>query len=166
MSQLSRFVRKNKAKLRKAAITGLRVIAAGVTKGKSEKVIQNLKGIGAAVKTYKGLTKRPSKSEAAAQAKVEAVQPPKIVPISAVTAQSMPGGAKLRGVANTSGSTARRTRGAVVKTTKRAAAKPKKGASGSKRKAPTGGLDLKALSASWKKAGKPGKWIDWVKKNR
>lgn len=27
----------------------------------------------------------------------------------------------------------------------------------------SGGLDLKALSVSWRKAGKPGRWIDWVK---
>lgn len=31
------------------------------------------------------------------------------------------------------------------------------------RKPPKGGLDLKALSASWKAAGKPGTWIGWVK---
>lgn len=36
-------------------------------------------------------------------------------------------------------------------------------ASGSRRKPPKGGKDLKALSASWKAAGKPGRWIDWVK---
>lgn len=39
-------------------------------------------------------------------------------------------------------------------------------ASGRKRRAPTGGLDLKALSVSWKAAGKPGRWIDWVKGHR
>lgn len=32
----------------------------------------------------------------------------------------------------------------------------------SKRKPPTGGLDLKALSASWKAAGKPGSWQEWI----
>jgi hypothetical protein len=33
----------------------------------------------------------------------------------------------------------------------------------SARKPPKGGKDFKALSASWRAAGKPGKWIDWVK---
>lgn len=42
---------------------------------------------------------------------------------------------------------------------RRAPAKP---AGGSKRKPPTGGLDLKALSASWKAAGKPGTWQGWI----
>lgn len=32
-----------------------------------------------------------------------------------------------------------------------------------KRRAPTGGLDLKAISVAWNKAGKPGRWIDFVK---
>lgn len=32
-----------------------------------------------------------------------------------------------------------------------------------KRTAPKGGLDLKKLSRSWRAAGKPGRWIDWVK---
>ena len=40
--------------------------------------------------------------------------------------------------------------------------KPKK-SSGSKRTPPKGGLDLKGLSAEWKKAGKPGTWRDWIK---
>jgi len=34
---------------------------------------------------------------------------------------------------------------------------------GAKRRAPTGGLDLKAISVAWNKAGKPGRWIDFVK---
>lgn len=56
-----------------------------------------------------------------------------------------------------------------VKASKRrkaaASAKPKRArkASGGGRKPPKGGKDLKALSASWKAAGKPGRWIDWVK---
>lgn len=35
-----------------------------------------------------------------------------------------------------------------------------------RRRLPTGGLDLKALSKSWRAAGKPGRWIDWVKGRR
>ena len=31
------------------------------------------------------------------------------------------------------------------------------------RKPPKGGLDLKTMAKQWAAAGKPGKWIDWVK---
>jgi len=34
------------------------------------------------------------------------------------------------------------------------------------RKPPTGGLNLKALSASWKAAGKPGTWQGWIAANK
>jgi len=42
-----------------------------------------------------------------------------------------------------------------------AALKPK-----AKRAPPKGGLDLKALSASWKAAGKPGTWQGWIQANK
>lgn len=78
------------------------------------------------------------------------VAAPRVVDIRAAT---MPGGAPLRGVAVRKPAARRK-----------AAAKPKAPkAPGSKRKAPKGGKDLKALSVSWKAAGKPGKWLDWVK---
>lgn len=32
-----------------------------------------------------------------------------------------------------------------------------------KRVPPKGGLDLKAMSAAWHKAGKPGDWRSWCK---
>lgn len=32
-----------------------------------------------------------------------------------------------------------------------------------KRRPPPGGKDFKALSASWRQAGKPGTWLEWVK---
>lgn len=35
-----------------------------------------------------------------------------------------------------------------------------------KRKPPAGGLDLKAIAAKWRAAGKPGTWIGFVKKHR
>lgn len=95
------------------------------------------------------------------------VKAPSIVPISAATATpratTMPGGAPLRGV-TASGAPRRRKAAAAltVKPKKTRVPKAKK-ASGSGRKPPKGGKDLKALSASWKAAGKPGKWLDWVK---
>lgn len=39
-------------------------------------------------------------------------------------------------------------------------------ASPTKRRAPTGGLDLKAIAVRWRAAGKPGRWIDFVKASR
>jgi hypothetical protein len=35
-----------------------------------------------------------------------------------------------------------------------------------RRKPPSGGLDLKALSASWNAAGKPGTWQGWIAANK
>lgn len=35
-----------------------------------------------------------------------------------------------------------------------------------RRKPPSGGLDLRALSASWKAAGKPGTWQGWIAANK
>jgi len=163
MSMLSKFVRKHKKALR----IGARVIAAGITRGKSEKVIGQLKGIGAAVKVYKGAVKQSTKAEAAQVAKTMTLGAPNVVPQSSVSAKTMPGGAKLQGVSSGAAPRRRKARKAAVAVApaprKRAAARARKAPSGSKRLPPKGGKDLKALSASWKAAGKPGKWIDWVK---
>ena len=70
---------------------------------------------------------------------------------STAAAQTMPGGAPLKSKAK-----ARKPRAKAPKS-------PPKPRSGAKRAPPKGGKDLKALSASWKAAGKPGKWLDWVK---
>jgi hypothetical protein len=35
-----------------------------------------------------------------------------------------------------------------------------------KRVPPKGGLDLKAMAAAWRAAGKPGTWIGWIKSNQ
>lgn len=77
---------------------------------------------------------------------------PKVVDIKAST---MPGGAPLS-------VRTPRPRKVSVKPAK-AARRGTRTASGGGRKPPKGGKDLKALSASWKAAGKPGKWLDWVK---
>ena len=89
-------------------------------------------------------------------APVPVLAQPKVVDIKAST---MPGGAPLRGVST---GPKRRRKAAAIAAPKRAPKAPRK-ASGSGRKPPKGGKDLKALSASWNAAGKPGKWIDWVK---
>jgi hypothetical protein len=46
---------------------------------------------------------------------------------------------------------------------KRDLRRARKAASGRKRQPPKGGKDFKALSVAWRAAGKPGRWIDWVK---
>jgi len=38
--------------------------------------------------------------------------------------------------------------------------------SGAKRAPPPGGLDLSAMAAAWRSAGKPGTWIGWIKSNQ
>lgn len=89
-------------------------------------------------------------------APVPVLSRPTIVPIRAET---MPGGAPLRGVPT--GLTKRRRK--APSSPAKAAKAPKPARAKGTRKPPKGGKDLKALSASWKAAGKPGKWIDWVK---
>jgi hypothetical protein len=158
MSWLSSAIRKNKKGLKKTLKIGARVVLAGVTRGKSEKVISQAKSIGAAVKTYRGLTKRHNKSENAALAKAMSVQRPTVVPIKAMPATTMPGGAPLKGVR-----AAKRTRAAKPAAAAKAPKRPRKARSGGKRPPPKGGKDFKALSASWKAAGKPGTWLGWVK---
>lgn len=41
----------------------------------------------------------------------------------------------------------------------------KRTSSGVKRQPPKGGLDLKAMAAAWRAAGKPGTWLGWIKSN-
>lgn len=76
-----------------------------------------------------------------------------------MVASTMPGGAPIAGRASP-----RRARMGVTRKAAAAAVKKSvKKATGGKRTAPRGGKDLKALSASWKAAGKPGSWMAWVK---
>lgn len=51
-------------------------------------------------------------------------------------------------------------------TRRRSAKKAPRSSSSTKRRPPTGGLDLKALSASWRAAGKPGTWQSWIQANK
>jgi hypothetical protein len=95
-----------------------------------------------------------SKASKAQAQKIATLAPPKVVDIRA---QTMPGGAPLRGVR-------------VAKQRRKVAAArsyvPAKKALKGVRRPPKGGLDLKALSASWKAAGKPGTWQGWIAKNK
>lgn len=60
--------------------------------------------------------------------------------------------------------------GGARKVTKRKKAAPRKAArvptrTPSKRRAPRGGLQLRAMAAEWRAAGKPGTWQGWIKTN-
>lgn len=95
-----------------------------------------------------------SKAEKALHDRTAQLLPPVVAPNTASPAVARPGGAPLRAAvarARAAASAPRRRRRA------RAAAP---------RRAPTGGLDLRALSASWKAAGKPGTWMDWIRTHR
>lgn len=96
-----------------------------------------------------------SKAEKALVSKVARLAPSFSIAKASSKAIARPGGAPISGAA--AGAAAKLKRATHSRRKKRTAA-PR-----TKRRAPTGGLDLKALSVSWKAAGKPGKWIDWVK---
>lgn len=95
-----------------------------------------------------------SKAEKALHDRLATLLPNRDAGNTAAPAQTMPGGAPLRGLGAKVARAAHSRRA-------RAASSPAK-----RRSAPKGGLDLRALSASWKAAGKPGRWIDWVKAHR
>lgn len=135
------------------AIGGPAGLAAGVIKSKLKSAA--IGGIKQALR---------AKSQRAQLKKIGTLQPPQIVGIK--SAVSMPGGAPLRGERKAAalpglGGVLQQQARTRPRRRKVAAAKAK--APRKARKAPTGGKDFKALSASWKAAGKPGKWIDWVK---
>lgn len=157
--KLGRGIRKvaGKKLLKKA----LRIGAGFVTGGQSEVAIRAVGKLKSTAKTLGiGARKgRRSKSEAAQLAKMAAMRPPGLA--TTASAETMPGGAPLvrsarRGVGGRVRATVARAKAAPrVKTPRKAA--------GGRRGPPKGGKDLKALSVSWRAAGKPGRWIDWVK---
>lgn len=80
---------------------------------------------------------------------------------------ALPGGAPISG---SGGSRTKKLKATAVKkpAKKKASKTASKATKSSGKKGTIGGsgsLDLKATSAKWKKAGKPGKWIDYVKSN-
>lgn len=42
----------------------------------------------------------------------------------------------------------------------------RRASTGTRRRPPPGGMDLKAMSAAWRAAGKPTSWQDWIKNNQ
>lgn len=94
---------------------------------------------------------------------VRAVLSKSAVPHPAVhiasTMTTMPGGAPLKRSSKRKGKSSTPK---PPKSKRRAKTKRAK-SSGTKRTAPKGGLDLKRMAVAWRAAGKPGRWIDWVK---
>jgi|SRR5215211_264853 len=93
-----------------------------------------------------------SKADKALHDRLATLIPNRQAPNTAAPADARPGGAALRAI--------------VRKATRRAVRTSSRPAAATKRRAPTGGLDLKGLSASWKAAGKPGTWMDWIRSHR
>lgn len=136
-----------------AAKAGAIVATGGVGGLATGVVASKLKS--AAIGTLKNIA-RAKAQKALAKRLVKLAPAPRPVAASAESpATTMPGGAPL--------AKPRRAR-------RRAAAAPRAKKSktvqqtiNSGRRPPKGGKDLKALAAAWRAAGKPGKWIDWVK---
>lgn len=148
MSWLSKVIKKAKKPLLGALRTGL----AAATGGTSEAVIRAAGTVKKAAELA-GINRKLKALPAVKLAEAKYSVP---VPTSAtsVTATTMPGGAPL-GKRAAPG----KPKKAKAKKTKSAA----KSSAGKKRGPPKGGKDFKALSASWKAAGKPGTWLSWVK---
>lgn len=172
---------------KKVAKPALRVAAAQLTAGASEAALRVAKGIGA-FNPKKPLKNIPSVAIQRMIAKTNDAAAKKYIPQSHVSATAMPGGSPIRAAAKARShmATARRAAGMATRSAKKKALKQEaaenkaRGAayraihqvdrhgrstkgSGGGRRAPTGGKDLKGLSVSWRAAGKPGRWIDWVK---
>lgn len=179
MSWLSKLGRRAIRGARRLVKPALRAAAASVTGGLSEAAVRVAKGIGA---------HRPARvpkiqplSVRAVIAKTQVRAPGRLKGMPAAT--TMPGGAPLTtgrkakrrynaatdGIAKRGPQKGGRFRGPFTrrtgKTLKRALQRKHGLPSLAKRsgRAPSGGKDFKALSASWKAAGKPGTWLDWVK---
>lgn len=142
----------NVAKVGAAVGTG--GIGAGLGVLGTAAIKSKLRSAGAAA-AKRGLGVLRTKAEKALARKTHAMKPNVTVSPAATT---MPGGAPLAKLPSAA-APRRRRKGAAAP---RSAKAPRKAAGGG-RKPPKGGKDLKALSASWKAAGKPGRWIDWVK---
>jgi hypothetical protein len=180
---MAKFFKKLGKVLKKVTKPALRLAAANITAGASEVALRAAKSIGA-FNPKKPLTKVPSTQVKAMVKRIQSTNAKKFIPQTNVSATTMPGGAPLRTVKKHL-ATARRaagmavrgdakkakkrihaenkSRGAVYRATHQVDKHGRSTASGSGRRAPTGGPALKGLSVSWRAAGKPGRWIDWVK---
>lgn len=149
-------------KLGKLAVKGagkaIRAKIAVVTGGASEAALRGIKVAKALAATRAKKAAQP-KSVRAAIAKLDAMPRLTVKQTPTAPPAAPPGMAPRRSPAPP-----RRNGVKIPKAPKVKAAKAPK-AKGTRRP-PSGGLDLKALAAQWRAAGKPGKWIDFVKANR
>lgn len=153
MSWLSKGIKKARKALHLPAITlgnvaklGAGVATGGVAGLAGAALASKLKS--AAVGGIKQVVR--AKAQKALNDRFATLVPNRQAPNSMAPADTMPGGSPFRRFA----SEVRRRR-------RKAASSPRKA-----RSAPKGGLDLRALSASWKAAGKPGSWMDWIRSHR
>lgn len=131
----------------KVAKTGLSVATGGV----SDKVISVAKTIGLSLKKAK---KQSPQSQTALIEKIGQVSP-RVRVTEIQDRMSAPLGIR-RPRATTTMKRQRKAR-SVPRSTSTSPRKP--------RSAPKGGLDLKRIAAMWREAGKPGRWIDFIKAN-
>jgi len=115
---------------------------------------QSIKGAGLSTILPKGAPPKPM--PVSVQVNVAKAAPSKLPQLSG--RDTLPGGAPIKGAVV-------KRRKAAAKPKAKKAAKPKSTKVGGKKGTigGSGSLDLKATSVKWKKAGSPGRWIDYVK---
>ena len=154
---------------------GVRAGLGAITGGASAAAIRTAQAAAApirrlrAIKRAEGVGKVEPLSVRAQLEKSAVVQPGQMKTFTQATA--MPGGAPIpRGYLGRAVQAGRKAVRRAHKATAKAVRRAGKGPSGPEvgkrrgggRRPPSGGLDLKGLSASWKAAGKPGSWQSWI----
>jgi len=141
----------------------LKKAASVATRGASDHVLKAVKSLG----TAKSLLKPGKGTTIGMQALANRVVP--AVRITPTLRDAAAGNASIGTRARGTGTRRRRKR-ATPRTTPRATAPRRRRRSAAvnqttaprRRRPPRGGLNLKAMSANWKAAGKPGTWRAWV----
>jgi len=149
MSWLSKSLKKAAKGIGKAHqpfLRGALNVATGGLSGKAESVLKSF-GVG-----KRG---RPLKSEQGEMVKVAAMPTP-----------GFPQRAPAAPIGLVERVQVRRPISRVIEQPSKRPATARSSAGKGNRMPPKGGLDLKAIAAKWRKAGKPGRWIDFVKANR
>lgn len=140
------------------------VLKAGLsvaTRGVSDKVLSALKGLGKKRATVAAKPLELTEQNYALVNKLGQATPK--VKVTEVLAQARSGGA-MRGTYKAKASYKRKRRMSEPAAPRTTTARTKRYQPGTRRP-PPGGLDLKAMAAQWRGAGKPGRWIDWIKAN-
>jgi hypothetical protein len=166
------FIKKGIGKVAKA---GLSV----VTKGLSDKAFKVLKDVGQAKQAQKQaaanqVTLQTYARQAKLTPRVAMTQTPRAVKLALrPMGEKAPAKRKTYRAPKSAGGGEWSSKGMydIAVAQRSAKKKRKKGAAkvtrakGTGRKAPKGGLDLKAIAAKWRAAGKPGTWIGYIKAN-